>query len=464
MLWTIRFCQYYVLLGVWVQMEEIVLETKDAVDWSYRGEGVVNLVLAYTGSSPTFMGKVMRTKKIRNTGNENGLTTQEKLIWGDIKDLVSCQNKEIAEYLFVKHVMKPLLGYKYVNAGIPLPVKKEFLESVKTIVTSQRHSWRANEVSVDTNRSFALLMDDFTIFSHGQIEDHKPCLTVEIKPKCGFLSSSSFIAEENVIKKSISRFEMYQVLKLRENKISQISEYDPLDLFSGSKDRIHKAIKALYSTPQNSLQVFLNGSLVFGGFRGGICKTTPKLELAFEHILKEFFKTEDDSGARANTFIELVTETVYASGALDQLLDVQKLDKYNIEGAIHAYYDLVDKPCKACQELESSKLSNQFGSMHSIPQDEKVNILKDFLISSTATDCSVMISFRPTETGLSRSSSHGNLRLESTKQEFEYKVHFIDLDLRPLKRMEAYYELDKKIMKTYLEMLKKNKGDQPRCL
>ncbi|VYS49436.1 unnamed protein product [Arabidopsis thaliana] len=349
------------------KMEEIVFETKDAVDWSYRSEGVVNLVLAYTGSSPTFLGKVMRIKKIRNTRNENGdrsgscLTTQEKLIWGEIKDLVSCQNKEIVDYLFVKHVMKPLLGHKYVTPGICLPVEKEFLESVKKIVTSQRHPWRANTLSVDTNRSFALLM------------------------------------------------------------ISQISEYDPLDLFSGSKDRIHKAIKALYSTPQNSLQVFLNGSLVFGGFRGGICKTTSKLELAFEHTLKDFFKTEDDSGLRANAFIELVAETVYASGALDQLLEVQKLDKYNIEGAIHAYYDLVDQPCKACQELESSKLSNQFGSMHSLPQDEKVNILKGFLTFSTAIDCSVMISFRPIETGLSSPSSHGNIQLESTKQEFEYK-------------------------------------------
>ena len=36
-------------------MEEIVLEPKDAVDWSYRGEGAVNLVLAYTGSSPSFV-------------------------------------------------------------------------------------------------------------------------------------------------------------------------------------------------------------------------------------------------------------------------------------------------------------------------------------------------------------------------------------------------------------------------
>lgn len=34
-------------------------------------------------------------------------------------------------------------------------------------------------------------------------------------------------------------------------------------------------------------------------------------------------------------------------------------------------------------------------------------------------------------------------------------MHFIDLDMRPLKKMEVYYKLDKKIMNTYLEMLKK---------
>lgn len=41
-------------VGVSIQME-IGLEPKDAVDWSYRGEGAVNLVLAYTGSSPSFV-------------------------------------------------------------------------------------------------------------------------------------------------------------------------------------------------------------------------------------------------------------------------------------------------------------------------------------------------------------------------------------------------------------------------
>ena len=38
-------------------MEVLVLEEKDAGDWAYRGEGACNLVLAYTGSSPSFVNK-----------------------------------------------------------------------------------------------------------------------------------------------------------------------------------------------------------------------------------------------------------------------------------------------------------------------------------------------------------------------------------------------------------------------
>lgn len=34
---------------------EVLLEAKDAGDWTYRGEGAANLVLAYKGSSPSFV-------------------------------------------------------------------------------------------------------------------------------------------------------------------------------------------------------------------------------------------------------------------------------------------------------------------------------------------------------------------------------------------------------------------------
>lgn len=48
-----------------------------------------------------------------------------------------------------------------------LLVAKEFLECVEKIMTSQRPSWRADAATVDTNRSSVLLMDDLTLFAHG---------------------------------------------------------------------------------------------------------------------------------------------------------------------------------------------------------------------------------------------------------------------------------------------------------
>lgn len=139
-------------------MEGLVLGEKDAGDWAYRGEGACNLVLAYTGSSPSFvnqkikpyhfsnslhnyacmyvcayvcmyvlmyvqMGKVMRVKKVPRVGSAGSrsptaLSEKERVLWKEIDDIVSCPNKEIAAQLFVEHVMSSLLGSKYVDSGV----------------------------------------------------------------------------------------------------------------------------------------------------------------------------------------------------------------------------------------------------------------------------------------------------------------------------------------------------------
>ncbi|XVF36067.1 hypothetical protein REPUB_Repub19eG0026300 [Reevesia pubescens] len=438
-------------------MEKVILEQKDAVDWVYRGEGAANLVLAYTGSSPTFIGKVMRIQKSQRNGkngvNGNGaLTTHERLLWGEDEVLTASPNREIVEQLYVKHVMSRLLGPKHVDAGMCVCVTKEFLEFVEKNVNSKRPVWRVDSAQVEVNRDSVLIIPDHSIFPNGTLKGG-PCITVEIKPKCGFLPISRFIAEENAVKRTIVRFKMHQALKLHNQEISEYSEYNPLDLFSGSRDRIHKAIKALYATPQNNFRVFLNGSLVFGGLGGGTDGTTVRVGEAFENALKNVIQA--DNGLCTTSFIQLVAETVYTSGVLDQLLEVQKLDTYDIEGAIHAYYNIISQPCMVCREWSKGKLPNRYASLHSIPLDESLKIVRDYLIAATVKDCSLMISFRPKEDGdLLSGSSHNTVYLGSTNQVFEYKVYFIDLDLRPLKKMEHYYELDKNIVSCYSQMVK----------
>ncbi|XP_028087950.1 inositol-pentakisphosphate 2-kinase-like isoform X1 [Camellia sinensis] len=371
-------------------------------------------------------------------------------LWKETKDLVSAPTREIAKQLYVKHVICPLLGPEYVDAGIRVLVTQEFLELVEKNVLCQRPASRVDAAKVNTLCNSALVISDHSVFPRGNLKGEF-CISVEIKqPKCGFLPVSRFISEENAVKKSISRFKMHQSLKLHHREISEISEYDPLDMFSGSNDRVHNAMKALFVTPQNNFRVFLNGSLIFGGLGGGADSTSCMIGEAFEDVLKCVIRAND--GLRTMNFLHLVTEAVFQSGLLDRLLKVQKLDIFDIEGAIHAYYDIVSQPCMVCRDLGEDKLANMYTYLHSMPLDESLKIVRDYLIAATAKDLSIMICFRSREDGDVKSPYSG-VFLESTKQSFDYKASFIDLDMRPLKKMEHYYELDKQIVSFYTQVV-----------
>ncbi|CAJ2675632.1 unnamed protein product [Trifolium pratense] len=439
---------------------ELTLTEEDAAHWVYRGEGAANIVLSYTGSSPYYIGKVMRIRKsprkesaLLGVRNTLALTPHERLIWKDAHELISSSDKEIAGQLYVDHVMKPLLGSKYVDAGTHILVTKEFLETVEKNVLSQRPASRVDDSRVDTQCDFGLLMSDHSIFPHGN-QESIPSISVEIKPKCGFLPLSTFISEGTAIKKRVTRFEMHQALKLQRGEISQQSVYDPLDLYSGSKERIHKAVKDLFTTPQNNFRVFLNGSLILGGLGGGAKSTDACIAKVLEDELHSVIQADD--GQCTENLFTLVTEAVHKSGVLDKLVEVQKLDSIDVEGVIHAYYDSTSQQCKVCREL-SEEQAKQYTSLHSVSLDESLRIVKDYLIAATAKDCSLMLCFRPRQEKES-GSAYNSIYLESTKQAFDYKVHFIDLDLKRLSKVEDYYELDKKIVSCYKQMIKTDNG------
>ncbi|KAL2973856.1 hypothetical protein AAZX31_14G070300 [Glycine max] len=440
----------------------LTLKEEDAADWVYRGEGAVNLVLAYAGSSPSFIGKVVRIRKAPRNGSQSksvsvrnsiALTPHERVLWKDVHQLISSSDKEIVGQLYVQHVMKPLLGSNSVDAGMHVLVTREFLELVEKNVSGQRPAWRVEAARVDAHCDFGLLMSDHSLFAYGS-QGSSLCLSVEIKPKCGFLPLSKFISEVNAIKRRITRFEMHQTLKLLQGEISQLSEYNPLDLFSGSKERILKAIKGLLTTPQNNFRVFLNGSLILGGL-GGVAKNTDVcIAKAFEDELKSIIRADDD--LCTNNLSTLVTEALQKSGVLDKLLEVQKLDNIDIEGVIHAYYNITSQQCMVCKEL-SEEQAKIYTPLHSASLDESLRIVKDYLIATTAKDCSLMLCFRPRNEEDS-GSVHDNVYLDSTEQSFDYKVYFIDLDLKRLSKVEDYYELDKKIVNCYRQIIKMDQG------
>ncbi|XP_027908598.1 inositol-pentakisphosphate 2-kinase-like isoform X2 [Vigna unguiculata] len=402
---------------------EVILQEEDAGKWVYRGEGAANLVLAYTGSFPTFIGKVMRIRKAPRSGAEvmtmrspSALTAHERLLWKDVHELISSPDNEIANQHFVHHVMKPLLGSKFVDAGMLVGVTREFLESIEKKVIYQRPAWRVDNALVDMHRDSVLLLSDHSLFTHGNLGS-SPCISVEIKPKWGFLPLSRYISEETAVKRTITRFQMHQVLKLQQGEISLLSEYNPLDLFSGSKEITFKAIKDLFTSPQNNFRVFMNGSLIFGGLGGGAENTNICIAKAFEDALESVIQSDD--GLRTENLLTLVTEAVQTSGVVDRLLEVQKLDNVDIEGAIHAYYDVSHQQCMVCSQLNAEQ-QKRYTSLHSASLDESLRIVKDFLVAATAKDCSFMICFRPRKEG-DTGSVCDNVYLQSTNQTFEFK-------------------------------------------
>lgn len=422
----------------------MVLQAGDAGDWVYKGEGAANLILTYTGSSPSMLGKVLRAKKVLNDEAQPApnclvFSSSEQLVWGEIPELIESVKQDCLPQAYAQ-VMSQHLGANHVDGGVRARVSKEFLEIVGNNVLSSRPAWRVNASAIDTNADSALLISDHSLFS-GKPSGNS-CIAVEIKAKCGFLPSSEYISKENSIKKRVTRYKMHQHLKFHQGQVSKTSDYDPLDLFSGSKGRISTAIQSFFSTPQNNFRIFVNGSLGFGGMGGGADTVHPN---ETEKCLEDLSKV---SGLQLSDFTELLSEAISKSGVLDKLLAAQKLDDHDIEGAIHLYYDILSQPCLVCKNITDAELLHKYSELHSLSLDKSCKIVRDFLIAATAKDCSLMMCFRPRECE-TPDSEYDSVFLKSVNRTYDYKAYFVDLDVKPLDKMPHYFKLDQKIVNFY---------------
>lgn len=76
-------------------------------------------------------------------------------------------------------------------------------------------------------------------------------------------------------------------IQIDQGKIKKLSQYCPVDLFSGYCNRMKKAIRGLIEEPQNNFRLCKNGLLIFDD------KTEP---VAIDSIVADVFKERPSAG------------------------------------------------------------------------------------------------------------------------------------------------------------------------
>lgn len=273
---------------------------------------------------------------------------------------------------------------------------------------------------------------------------------IEIKPKEGYLAKSL---------KGYSKcyYCMKQFLKLTEKHIQGISNYCPLDLFSGDRDRMKFALKNLIENPQNNFKVFKNGNIIY---------KENKHNNNFENVLKEF----DIFGNTINLFLDFVIEILLSDGKSD--ITVSTTDEINMskskycrDGNNLKHESFLFKLLylqRLSENTYTSDISDEFNYVRSVLKEIETQNLdlvtvehrKIFftwdpfylaLISAIIKDCSIMISF-------TKNINNKHPKVSVGSQTMSYKIGVTDLEPKPAKVLHKRKETEKKLIDNYAKI------------
>ncbi|XP_073700671.1 inositol-pentakisphosphate 2-kinase isoform X1 [Garra rufa] len=457
------------------------LDKMDENDWKYHGEGNKSLVVSHLQHC-----QVLRLLKFPS---EDSAHTRQQTAEQAFRHILN-----IVDYS--KYVMKPLLGEKYVHSGEVVKLPLDFVRQLSQKVQQERPELRCDKV-MDTFSGCGLCLPNLTQLPLHHLTDHRPPICVEIKPKCGFLPFSRHITKE--CKRKVCRFCMHQHYKLANGKWKRLSRYCPLDLFSGSKQRMYVALKNLLEEPQNNLKIFKGGELLFSCKDDA--KQQPELNDLIQHLRPYFphsnglYNGHQPGKAVLNEFIQVICSALLSGGdsnrsgeprkvhvsesrplceaspfprdllrngnhgppkdsVLAKILQVQMLDNLDIEG-IYPLYKRVEQyleefPKERNRLQIDGPYNESFMDMvKNCPSEDDGSVeyavgkVHQYRVAMTAKDCSIMITFAPCE-----EDEEHQLNLE--KPRLTYSISILDLDPKPYEGIPHQHKLDTKIVNYYL--------------
>ena len=398
--------------------------------------------------------------------------------------------------------LRQMIGEKYFLPIECIELDKIFEKAIEVALDeakNKRSERFIKSTETDKNQKKTILMENHTLAKPVEYEEIKHNIfCIEIKPKSGKITKEilNFLNEENKrkIKNQLCNYCLRQLLKLKVGDVQTQSGYCPAELFSLQTDKVKNAILNLLKNPQNNYKMFYNGELVYTGALG--CGNDEDLVIHNLDELNTFLtnnlfyeKLKQNKNTQKNEeteyFINLITEIILKEKEL--LLKIKEIiekDRYSIKIVEPLYKKLISQDEKIFDDLYNYCLFPQPSDFVEITtsQIEKENylifnfneidkfseeliqvafkIIKDFLLSTTMKDCSIMLTLvipyefkspfsctpsNPTWSYLHFNKIHDNL-IESEYFYLNYRLTIIDTDFKSPENIPSYAKLDNEIM------------------
>ncbi|XP_064605392.1 inositol-pentakisphosphate 2-kinase-like isoform X2 [Liolophura sinensis] len=475
--------------------------------WEYRGEGHRSIVVADVNNRRVYRMIKRPCRPVNHT-----LTHEERM---QVQSRELHQLQLIADY--VSNVMSPIIPAAFVVSPVLVDIAGSHMAEVAKSVEAMRPAHRKNKEVDPASRSALALPDLCFVPNALPLKAQPPTVSIEIKPKRGFIPTSPYIAKENQIKLEVCKYCLHTSLKLKRGVWTQTSKYCPIDLFSGNVHRMKHALYCLLETPRNNFRICKNGQEIFGDFafedlsehlhdflsglsfvdRNGVRQESRCisvfLDLVVQALLwcppserekKSYYRISEDpqpvqhcanSIYRQGSALNTGETTGLPSGCiLDTILRIQHLDDLDIEGIILLYKRLKqhfkdNQDCSSTWQLDGPYRKDSWkikkascSPMSSV--ELMVQKIKEFLVSMTVQDCSIMISLQPIDASECDSwyvaNNPDQTLVDLDGQLYKFSVGTIDLDPKPFDKIPKYFQQDLDIMEAYRKALMMEREQQ----
>eukprot|EP00111_Clytia_hemisphaerica_P009866 TCONS_00028904-protein len=413
----------------------------ECLDWEYHAEGNANIIVKNQQQSLAL--RIRKYAKVEETSHSNKLGS-----------LLSLEQ----EQLFLKLISSTYFKNEnhYLSLYTPVYLSKEFLVKLMVNIDLKRPDYRKTK-TISLESQTCILMPFIGQFKPDRSFSSDLFVSVEIKPKWGFIPTSKFI--KNTIKKKVCRFCLHQNYKVQKSN-KTLSKYCPLDLFGGCKTGVEHAIRSLLQTPQNNLKLAVSGTVCC------IDELDSQSAINYESLPKVlseiFYKDSEPGTSNQEAKIQICEQINFkrplyddcmnfgAKGILNLLRKMQCLDTLDVEYIFPHYKDILEKSGfteKDFLDYHSDLWTKFFGSeQDSCKRTTEPEIwdICQYLVSATFKDCSILITFCDL-VSTKDDDLHSKSIVIVDGKSYQYEIKLIDLDPRLLQNIPYYYQQDSDI-------------------